>query len=97
MFWLEQVWIIHLGNDLAASAPLRDQPILNVVQFHGRGARFVVVSNVIDPSTYWKAPHQLGIEGLQQFGCRPPIVHARIKPQIVAVWIKDDWHAVVDG
>jgi hypothetical protein len=35
--------------------------------------------------------------GPQQFGRRAHIVHAGVQPQIVAVWIEDYGHSVVDG
>ena len=44
-----------------------------------------------------RSAHQPGIARLQQFGRCTHILHSRIKPQVVAVWIKNDWHAVVDG
>jgi hypothetical protein len=65
--------------------------------FHGSRARFVVVRHVIDSSAYGIAPHLPSIVGLQQFGRRIHIPHPRIEPKIVAVWIKDHRHAVVNG
>jgi hypothetical protein len=41
--------------------------------------------------------NQPGIEGSQQVGGGSDLCHARIKPQIVAVWIEDHGHAVVNG
>jgi hypothetical protein len=34
---------------------------------------------------------------VQEFGCSSHILHSRIEPQLVGVWIEDNWHAVVDG
>jgi len=42
------------------------------------------------------APHEPGIVGLQQFGRRGHIRHPLIKPNVVAIRIKNDWHPVVD-
>jgi hypothetical protein len=53
--------------------------------------------HVIDPRTHGTAPHQPGIAGLQQFIRRSRVLHSGVEPQIVAVWIKDDWHPVVDS
>ena len=75
--------------------PLQKETILNRCQFHGRRAFFVVVTYVIDTSTYATAPHQPGIVG--QIGGRTHIPHARIEPQVVAIWIENHWHAVMDG
>jgi hypothetical protein len=74
-----------------------EEPILNLGEFHGSRAGCVVVSDMIDPRADGEAPHQPSIVGLQQIGRRTDIPHPRIKPQIVAVWIEDDWHSVVDG
>ena len=52
---------------------------------------------MIDPSADGKAPHQPGVERLQQFGRRSHIRHAGIEPQVVAIWIKRDEHSVVEG
>ena len=38
------------------------------------------------------APHHSSVVGLQQFRRRTHIPHSRIEPQVVAVWIEDDWH-----
>jgi len=61
------------------------------------GAFFVIVNHVVDPSAHGIAPHQPGIAGFQQFGRRTHAGHSRIEPQVVTIWIKNDWHAVVDG
>ena len=76
---------------------LQEQPILNLLQFHRRGAFVVVVPRAIDPRADGIAPHQPGIVGLQHFGRRSRILHTRIEPEVVGVWIKDDWHTVMDG
>ncbi len=71
--------------------------ILSPSQFHRLGALFVVIPHVIDPGADGIAPHEPGIAGPEQFGRCPRILHSRIEPQVVAVRIKDDWHALVDG
>src|ERR1022692_3080184 len=69
---------------------LREEPILNLSEFHGCGAFFVVVSHVVDPRAYGIAPHSPGIVRSQQFGRRTHILHSRIEPQVAAIWIKND-------
>jgi hypothetical protein len=56
----------------------------------------VASSHVIDPRTNGIAPHQPRIVGLQQFGRRNHVPHSRIEPQVIAIWIKNDGHSVVD-
>src|ERR1017187_554711 len=60
------------------------------------GALLVVVRHAVDPSAHGKAPHP-SIEGLQQIGSRGRVPHSRIEPQVVAVWIEEDWHTVVNS
>ena len=43
------------------------------------------------------ASHQLGVIRLQHVGHGFHVVHPRIEPQIVTVWIEDDWHSIMDG
>src|ERR1019366_8198031 len=76
---------------------LRKESILNLCKFHWYGALLVVVRHVVHPSADGIAPHQPSIAGFQQIGCRSYILHPRIEPQVVAVWIENDWHSVVDG
>ena len=71
--------------------------ILSKCEFHSSAASFVVARHGIDPSAHRIAPHQPSVEGLQQVGRRGHIRHSRIEPNVVGVWIEDDWHAVVDG
>jgi hypothetical protein len=68
-----------------------------VGKLHGTRAFLVVVPHMINPTAHGKAPHQPGIAGLQQVGRRIHIPHSRIEPKVVVVWIKNDWHSVVDG
>jgi hypothetical protein len=56
-----------------------------------------VVRHVVDPSDHGKAPHQPGIEGLQKFGSCIHVFYSRIEPQVLAVWLKNNGHAVADG
>src|SRR6266496_733353 len=76
---------------------LQEETILDLGKFHGRRARFVVIGHVIDSTAYRVATHQPRIIGFQQFGCSSYIFYPRIEPQVVAIRIKNDWHAVVDG
>ena len=76
---------------------LQEETRLSLGEFHGCGAFLVVIGHVIDPSAYGIAPHQLGIIGLQHVGHRTRIVHSRIEPQVVAIRIENDRHAVMDG
>jgi hypothetical protein len=71
---------------------LAEKPILNPDKLDGYGAFFVVVSHAVDPHVHRIAPHQPGIAGLHQVGRRADIIHPRIEPEFVGVWIKDDWH-----
>jgi hypothetical protein len=52
---------------------------------------------MIDATAHGVAPHQPGIEWLQEFGDRCDVLHSGVEPQIIAVSIKDDGHPVVDG
>lgn len=51
---------------------------------------------MVDPIAHRAASHPPSIERLQVFGRCNHILHSRIEPQIVSVWIKDDWHSVVN-
>jgi hypothetical protein len=82
---------------LAPIVGLREESILNLAEFHVCVAFFVVVCHAIDPRAHRIAPHQPSIVGLQQFGHHTHPPYSRIKLEVVAVWIKNDWHAVVDG
>ena len=70
--------------------------MLNDDRYHASSAFLVIVSGAIDPTAYGIASHQPSIVGLQQFGHHRHVLHARIEPEIVAVWIKNDWHSVVN-
>jgi isoaspartyl peptidase/L-asparaginase-like protein (Ntn-hydrolase superfamily) len=52
---------------------------------------------MVDPTAHGIAPHQPGIERLQQIGRGSHICHSGIKPDVVGIWIENDWHAVVNG
>ncbi len=60
-------------------------------------APLVIVSDVIDPSGHGIASHQLGIVGFQQVGRRSHILHSRIEPQVVTVWIEPAHPVTVIG
>jgi hypothetical protein len=53
---------------------LGEEPILCDV--HGRGASFVIVSHMIDPTANGIALHRLGVVGPQQFRDRCDILHS---------------------
>jgi hypothetical protein len=76
---------------------LREKPTLSLGKLHRLRAFLVVVPHMINPTAYGVAPHQPGIEGFQQFGRRTHILHSGIEPKVVAVWVKDHWHSVMDG
>jgi len=61
-----------------ASVPLQEEPILNLCEFHGHRAFFVVIRHMIDPCAHGIAPHQPGVAGLQQVGRRDRVPHARM-------------------
>jgi len=79
------------------SPPLGKKPIPGVGKFHGRGAFLVVVRHAVNATAYGKASHRSGIAGLQQFGSGFDLCHAGIEPNVVAVWIEDHWHPVVEN
>ena len=74
---------------------LREKKALN--EFHGHRTFFVIVGRVVDSIAYGMAAHELSVVWLQYVGYRVCIPHAWIKPQIVIVPIKYDWHSVVNG
>jgi hypothetical protein len=51
---------------------------------------------VIDPRADGIASHQPCAVGFEQIGRRSHISHPRIEPEILAVWIENQWHAVAD-
>jgi hypothetical protein len=77
--------------------PLAEESILNLCEFRRTRAFLVIVRHVVDPSAHGIAPHTLGIAGLQQIGNGFDLCHARIKPEVVAIRVEDDWHSVVDA
>jgi hypothetical protein len=91
--YLLEMWT----NRVAFTLPLHEELILNLDEFDRRGASFVVLRHAVDPRAHGIAPHEPGVAGLQQLGRRSYIIHPRIEPQVVAVRLKDDRHAVVDG
>jgi hypothetical protein len=68
-----------------------------LTEFHRCTAFFVVIRNVVDPGAHLIAPHPPSVIRLQQVGRLPPLPHPRVEPYVVAVWIKNHRHAVVDG
>ena len=76
---------------------LREEIVLNLDEFHRRGASFIVIDDVIYPSAYRVAPHQTGIVRLQQFRGNVNIPHSGVEPEVVTIWIEDDGHSVVNG
>jgi hypothetical protein len=52
---------------------------------------------VIDSTAYGIASHPLSVKRLQHIGHYSDIMHPWIEPQIVTVWIENNWHAVVNG
>jgi hypothetical protein len=65
------------GRADSLTVPLREEAILNLDEFHGCRAIFVVVGHVIYPIAYGIAPHQPSIVGLQQFGRLSQVPHPR--------------------
>jgi hypothetical protein len=59
--------------DCRTQAPLREDSTLNLSEFHGCGARCIVVRHVIDPRAHGIASHEPRIVGSQQFGGRRTI------------------------
>jgi len=75
---------------------LGKKPILRVGKHDRSRTLLVVVRNMINPSAHGVAPHLAGVIGLQQIRDRMRVTHPWIEPQVVAIWMKDDWHPVVD-
>jgi N-acyl-D-aspartate/D-glutamate deacylase len=63
------------------------------------GIEYVIVNGIISLDQ-GKVTGQLGGRPLRGpgygAGSRAHILHSRVEPQVVAIWIKDDWHSVVD-
>ena len=77
---------------------LGEETSLKLDQFRrGCGAILVVISHVIDASAYWIASHDLCPVRFQHFGRRAGILHSWIEPQVVAIRIKNDRHAIMDS
>ena len=74
-----------------------EEPILILGDLNRSRAFLVIVRHVIDPRAYGIATHNLGIVRLQQFRDDLRVIHARIEPEIVTLWVEDDWHSVVGG
>src|SRR6266849_9894418 len=90
--------VLFIGNGRARpTAPLQKDPSLILDNLHGRRALRVVVSDVIDSSAHGVASHQPGVVGPQHFRHHFDTRHPRIEPQVVTVWIKNNWHTVVNG
>jgi hypothetical protein len=81
-----------LGNDQS-----RKESSLSLGKFDGSRALRVVISDIVDTSADRVTPHLPSIVWLQHLRYRFDIGHPRIEPQVVVVWIKDDWHPVMDG
>src|SRR5580658_572997 len=52
---------------------------------------------LVPEAGYRIASHELCPVRLQHFGRRTRILHSRIEPQVVAIRIENDRHAVMDG
>ena len=70
--------------------------MLNDCRFHASRTFLVIINRAIDPTAYGIASHQPSIVGPQQFGHRRHVLRTQIEPKVVAVWIEDDWHSVVN-
>ena len=77
------------------TALLQEETILNLGEFHGCGAFRVVVRHVIDPSAYGITSHRPSVVGLNISAAAVTFPHSPIEPKVVAIWIKNDGHAVV--
>ena len=63
----------------------------------GRRTLCVIIRNGIDPTADGIAPHHPGVIWLEHVGHCSHVVHSRIEPQIITVWIEDDRHSIMDG
>lgn len=77
-------------------SPLRKKGILSLRDLHRTRALAIVIRHVIDSSAHWIPPHETGIVGLQQFGARSDILHARIEPLVVVTRTEDHGHTAVE-
>ena len=59
---------------------LREEIILNLDEFHGRRASFIIISDVIDPSGDRIATHHPSVVRLQQFRDDVHIFHSGVEP-----------------
>jgi hypothetical protein len=76
-----QTAVESLARIHSPTFPLQEEPSLNLCEFHGCTAFFVVVGHVVDPSAYGIALHQPSIVGLQPVGGR---THECKLPQLPA-------------
>jgi hypothetical protein len=80
-----------LRSDRSPTAPLREESILNLGEFHGCGAFTVVVRHAVDPGAHGIAPHQPGVAGPQQIGRRTHIPHSqklcRCRVRLLALYL----------
>ena len=81
-----------LGED-ELTALLREEPVLNLLQFHWRGTSFVIIRHVIDPRAHGVAPHQPSIAGLQQIERR---IQSHLSGVRVAVKAGQEWSLQTD-
>src|SRR5580692_12967024 len=76
---------------------LGETRILNLGEFHGRGAIRVVVRHVVDRRAHGIAPHRPSIVGLQQIGCRSHILHPRVEPETSKYKRDTGWRSTGGG
>ena len=90
-------------NILLEDAKYRDRDFVLVDESHNfrysdrRRTLCVVIRNGVDPIAHRVAPHHPGVIRLQHVGHCSHVVHSRIEPQIITVWVKDDRHSIMDG
>jgi len=77
-----------------APESLGKELMLHLGGFNPSSTFLIVVGHVIDPGTHGITSHKPGITRLQQLGS---VSRSWIEPAIVAVWLKNDGHAVVHG
>jgi len=102
--WLKKVGrkVNSLAKRASAQRPreterswLGKEATLNLRNLNWLRAFLIIIRHGIDSCAHGITPHQPSIAGLQEFARHSQILHPRIEPDVIAIRIKDDRHAVV--
>jgi hypothetical protein len=83
-------WIVEKETKKRRRAT--ETPFLNLSRLDRSAALFVIILHMIQPSAHGIAPHEVSIVEDQEVRKWHSRSLGRIEPQIVAIWIEDDWH-----